>query len=52
MRPSHRVDGVIVDINGEGELSGPWVSSRVRFRCWIRGTGEIGLQLDSDPSLM
>ena len=52
MRSSHRVEGVIVDINGEGEVSGPWLGSRVPFRCSIRSTGELGLQLDSEPSLM
>jgi len=46
LRSSQRVKGVIVDINVEGEVSGPWVWSRVRFRCSIRSTGEIGLQLD------
>ena len=43
MRSSHRIKGVIVDINGEGEISGPWVGSRVTVRCSIRSTGEIGL---------
>ena len=52
MRSSHRVEVVIGDINGEGEISGPWIGSRVRLRCLIRSTGYIGLQLDSDPSLM
>ena len=46
MRSSHRIKGVIVDINGEGELSVPCVGSKVRVRCSIRSTGEIGLQLD------
>ena len=27
-------------------MSGPWVVSRVRVRCSIRSTGEIGLQLE------
>ena len=46
MRSSHRIKGVVVDINGEVELSGPRVLSRVSVRCLIRSTGEIGLQLD------
>jgi len=29
VRLSRRVKGVIVDINGEGELSDPWVGSTV-----------------------
>jgi len=46
VRSSHRVKGVIVAITGGGEVSGPWVVSRVIFRCSIRSTGEVGLQLD------
>ena len=45
MRSSHLIKGVIVEINCEGEESGPWVGSRVRVRCSIRSTGERGLQL-------
>jgi len=44
-----RVTGLrqfIDDINGEGEVSGPWVGSSFNFRCSIRITGEIGLHLD------
>jgi len=52
MRSSHRDEGVLVDINGEGKVSGPRVGSRVRSRGSIRSTCEIGLQLDSDPSLL
>ena len=37
---------VIVDHNGEGEESGSRVRSRVRVRCSIRHTGDIGLQLE------
>lgn len=39
MRSSLRIKGVIVDINGEGEISCPWVGSRVRSTC------EVGLLL-------
>ena len=46
MRYCHRIEGVIVDINGEGEVSGLWVASRFRVRCSISGAGESGLQLD------
>jgi len=46
VRLSRRVKGGIVDINGEGELSGPWVGSTVRLRFSKRNTGLIGLQLD------
>ena len=46
MRSSHRIKGVIADINGEGEVSGPWVGSRVNVRCSIRSRGEISLQLE------
>ena len=46
MRSSHRIKGVIVYINGEGEVSGPWVVSWVRVRCSRWSTGEKGIQLD------
>ena len=44
VRSSHRIKGVIVDINSEGEVSGPCVRFRVIVRCSMRCTGEIGLQ--------
>ena len=46
MISSHRMKGVIVDSNGEGEESGSSVRSRFRFMCSIRSMGEIGLQLE------
>ncbi|KAI5177407.1 E3 Ubiquitin-Protein Ligase Marchf7 [Manis pentadactyla] len=45
VRSSHRVEGVIGDINGEGEISGPWIGSRFRERCLIRSTERIILGL-------
>ena len=44
VRSSHRIRGVKDDINGEGDVSGPWVRSRVRVRGSIRCMGAIGLQ--------
>ena len=46
VRSSHRIKGVIVEINGEGDVSGPWDESRDRVRCSIRITGLIRLHLD------
>ena len=42
MISSHRNKGVIVDINGEGEVSVPWVGAGlglrlgVRYGVWVR----------------
>ena len=46
MRSRNRIKGVIVYINGEGEVSVPWVGSQVSVRCSIRSRRVIGLQLD------
>ncbi|KAI5150582.1 Coiled-Coil Domain-Containing Protein 62 [Manis pentadactyla] len=54
VRSSHRVEGVIGDINDEGEISGPWIVSRTlklmatfrdiriteRVRFWVLCDGE------------
>ena len=49
MRSIHRIKGVIVDIYGESEVSGPWVKPRVRVRFSISSSGLIGLQLELGP---
>ena len=46
VRLSQRIQCIIVDSTCELEESGSWVRSRVRFMCSIRGTDEIGLQLE------
>ncbi|KAI5152515.1 Caspase Recruitment Domain-Containing Protein 14 [Manis pentadactyla] len=34
-----QVEGVIGDINDEGENSGPWIGSRVRFEVFVKEYG-------------
>ena len=44
MRSSQKIKGVAVDINGECEVTGSSIRSRVRVMCSIRVSGELGFR--------
>ena len=44
VRSSQRIKRVTVDINGECEVTGSSVRSRVRVMCSIRVSGELGFR--------
>ena len=44
VRSSQRIKRVTVDINGECEVTGSSIRSRVRVMCSIRVSGELGFR--------